>query len=172
MISNIGDTPRVSCSKQRVGIFRYRGFTLVELMIVSLIVAVLAAIALPAYQESVRKTRRADAQGMMMELVQRMESFYAQNRCYSNADDLTTTGICDGAAVAVPTALAQSPKDGATKYYNLSLTNLAATTFTVNAAPIAGSAQTNDKCGTLTLNQDRGKGVSGAHAGITADDCW
>ncbi len=152
--------------------FRHKGFTLVELMIAVAIVAVLAAIAFPSYQESVRKTRRVDAQGMMMELVQRMERFYAENRCYSNADNLAITGICDGAAVAVPAALAQSPKDGATKYYNLSLPAVAATTFTINATPIAGSAHANDKCGTLTLNQDRDKGISGAHAGVTADDCW
>jgi prepilin-type N-terminal cleavage/methylation domain-containing protein len=37
------------------------GFTLIEVMIVVVIVAILAAIAIPSYQDSIRKTRRADA---------------------------------------------------------------------------------------------------------------
>jgi len=44
------DTPR-----------RLGGFTLIEVMIVVAIVAILSAIAFPSYQESVRKSKRADA---------------------------------------------------------------------------------------------------------------
>ncbi len=149
--------------------FRYKGFTLVELMIVVAIVAILAAIAFPTYQESVRKTRRTDAQGMMMQLAQRMERFYAENHCYSNADNLAIAGICDGAAVAVPAGLAQSPREGTTRYYNLTLGNLAATSFTINATPIAGTSQIHDQCETLTLNQDLDKGVTGS---LPVNDCW
>ena len=142
------------------------GFSLAELMIVVAIVGILAAIAYPSYQESVRKTRRADARAGMVELAQWMERFYTENHRYDQTNDATPV------AVSPPTKLTQSPKEGTTKYYNITLSNLAQNTFTINAAPISGGAQADDKCGTLTLKHTGERNVSGAHTGVTADDCW
>ncbi len=50
-----------------------QGFTLVELMIAAAIVAILAAIALPAYQDSIRKARRADGKDFALEIMQLQE---------------------------------------------------------------------------------------------------
>ena len=47
------------------GYARKRGFTLIELMIVVAVIAVLGAIALPSYQDYVRKGRRADARSLL-----------------------------------------------------------------------------------------------------------
>jgi type IV pilus assembly protein PilE len=57
--------------KRRAG-----GFTLIEVMIAVAIVAVLAAVALPAYQEQVRKSRRAEAKSALLQTVQLQERFY------------------------------------------------------------------------------------------------
>jgi type IV pilus assembly protein PilE len=146
---------------------RRGGFTLIELVITITIIAILAAIAYPAYQDSTRSSRRAGAQALMLELVQWMERFYTEHHRY----DQTRAGV----AVAVPVEFSRSPSSAAQpKFYDITLVgaDLTASTFTVQAAPAAGSGQDKDYCGTLTLNQAGVQGIDTTHAGITAADCW
>ena len=139
-----------------------RGFTLIELMVVVSIIAIIAALVYPSYRENVRKARRADAQGVMFELTQWMERFYTENGRYHQ----TRAGTAVGGLV--PVFLLASPKEGGTKFYNFSLTNLTATTFTIVATPAAGQA--GDKCGNLTLTQAGTKGLQSAT--WTVAQCW
>ena len=60
-----------------------KGFTLLELMIAAAIVAVLAAIALPAYKDSIRKARRAEGKDFTMEIMQLQEQFRSENFTYA-----------------------------------------------------------------------------------------
>lgn len=60
-----------------------RGFSLIELMIALAIIAILAAIALPAYQDSMRKGRRAEAQAALMDSAARQEQYFLDNKTYS-----------------------------------------------------------------------------------------
>ncbi|WP_180049895.1 MULTISPECIES: type IV pilin protein [unclassified Acinetobacter] len=62
-----------------------KGFTLIELMIVVVIIAILAAITYPSYQNYVQRTKRADAQAEMMQIAQKMQSYYVINHNYSSA---------------------------------------------------------------------------------------
>jgi len=48
-------------------------FTLIELMVTVAIVGILASIAYPSYQDSVRKSRRADVKGVVLGLANAME---------------------------------------------------------------------------------------------------
>jgi len=141
-----------------------KGFTLMELMVVVTIVGILAAIAYPSYQNSVRKSRRADAKGVLMEAAQWMERFYTENNRYDQNKA--------GTAVALPDNLQTSPKEGTTKYYDIAFnpdppgTN----TFTLRATPKTTSGQDQDPCGALTLTNTGAKGVLGT--GATIENCW
>ncbi|WP_096087356.1 type IV pilin protein [Agaribacterium haliotis] len=60
------------------------GFTLIELITVLAIVAVLAAVALPSYQASIERGRRADAKALLMHVVSRQESLFTEMISYSS----------------------------------------------------------------------------------------
>lgn len=123
-----------------------KAFTLLELMIVVAIVGILASIAIPSYQESVKKSRRADATGALMVLANKMERFFTVNNTYSGA-----------------------PVDDDTEFYRLTAAVPSATTYTLSATPKTGKAQVGDSCGTLTWNQ---AGLKGQAAGLNIPDCW
>ena len=127
-----------------------RGFTLIELMITLLVISILAAIAYPNYTESVRKSRRGQAQADMAELAQNLERWNTVNSTY--------------VGYAVPARLQRSPQQGPV-FYTLGVARTA-TTFTITATP-AGT-HTGDRCGNLSVNQSGTKGVTGESVAF----CW
>ena len=133
------------------------GFTLIELMIVVAIIGILAAIALPSYQESVRRGDRASARAAIMESQQFMERFYAANDAY-NIDKAA-------ANVALPSRLRAVPTESVR--YNLTV-SATVNAYTVTATPIS----TDSKCGVLTLTHTGVKGALGSTATATVSPCW
>jgi type IV pilus assembly protein PilE len=65
-----------------------KGFTLIEVMVVVVIVAILASLAIPGYREYVKRGNRRAAQAVMMEIASQQHQYFAANRTYASATDL------------------------------------------------------------------------------------
>lgn len=126
-----------------------RGFTLIELMIAVAIVAILAVVAYPSYQEHVRRSNRAAAQSVMLDIAARQHQHLLDTRSY--ADSLGTLGVTVPADV--------------TRHYTIATVQEAGPPpgFRVTATPTG--AQARDRCGTLGVDRAGQKTAASA-------DCW
>ncbi len=70
---------------------RTSGFTLVELMITVVLISIVVGIALPSYQNSVRKAHRASAQSFLLEVANREQQLFTTSRRY--ADTVAKLGL-------------------------------------------------------------------------------
>jgi type IV pilus assembly protein PilE len=123
-----------------------QGFTLIEVMIAVIIIAVLAAIAYPSYNNHVVKTRRAAAAACLAENQQLLERHFTSNLSYVGA----TVSQCG---------------NGLDAHYQIGLNGaLAARSYSLQAVPQGQQASRDTKCGTLRVNQSGVKTVSGSAA--------
>jgi type IV pilus assembly protein PilE len=144
------------------------GFTLVELMIVVAIVAILAAIAIPAYQKQIMQSRESSAKSALLDLARREETFYSSNNYYTtqldslgyNSSNITSNAI-------------QVPNNTNEAYYTVTIapasSGTTAATYTATATPVAGSTQVNDPCGTYQLDYLGNQTATGTP---TSGSCW
>jgi type IV pilus assembly protein PilE len=117
------------------------GFTLIELMVVVIIVAVLLAIGLPAYQQQVIRGHRAAAKAEMLDIANRQQQFLLSDRAYASKAILEDSGY--------------ALKDGLdTKYtFDISTVSPAGVPFfTISFTPIG--TQAKDGPDDLTLNSE------------------
>ena len=133
---------------------RNTGFTLLELLITVAIVALLAAVALPAYDYQIRKGHRASAQQFMVEIANREAQYLLDARNYAVATTaLTDLSLTAPAEVSTFYTLTVTAGDG---------TNTATLppTFRITATPNASTKQASD--GILTLTDTGAKTRAGA----------
>ncbi|MBP1472873.1 type IV pilin protein [Frateuria sp. MAH-13] len=134
---------------------RQQGFTLIEMMIVLLIVAILAAVAIPSYRRYVVRSHRVDAQRALTELAARQERFLYSNNSY--ADSVSALGGTSSMAGS---------------YYTVQVDPASAstTTYTLVATAVGSQHDDDTQCQTLSLDQ-AGRQES---TGSTTNDpkCW
>lgn len=111
------------------------GFTLIEVMLTAVIIALLAGIAVPSYQHYILRVRRSEVQQFMLELAIREEEYFQINHVYGS---LLNLGVAE-----LPEAVALN--------YALSVSHAAAPpSYTLTATPLPRSTQERD--GPLSLD--------------------
>ena len=146
-----------------------RGFTLIEIMIAVVIVAILAAIALPSFMDSIRKGRRSEAFAALSALQQAQERWRANNSSYASA--LANTAVVG----APPNGLGLSETSSGGRY-TIALSDPGATGYTATATAVAGTSQAADgNCSALAVRLAGGNVTFGSGAGpdwTDAGRCW
>ena len=147
------------------------GFTLIELMIVVVIAALLAAVAFPAYLGSIRKSRRSDAVSYLTAIQQAQERWRANNPLYSASLAAPPTGL--GFGTTTPSG-----------YYDIGIEpSVDGANYVLTATARAGTSQANDtNCQTLRLQLSGGTVAYGGCTSCAAptppalvsdpDRCW
>lgn len=136
---------------------RQGAFTLIELMIAVVILGVLLAIAVPAYQGYVERSRRTEARTVLLDTAQRLERCYSTYGAYND----NNCDLINGGSLAN-----DIESDGGWYVVSTANSTINAATFTLQAE--AQDTQTNDDCDKFTINQAGTKGVGQG----SVDACW
>ena len=137
---------------------RMSGFTLIELMIAVVVVAILTAIALPSYRDYIIRGKITEATANLADMRVKLEQYFQDNRTY--------VGACvAGTAAPLPTG---------TKYFTFTCPTLTAAAFTVTATGIAaqgmsGFSYTVDQANTQATTISAPASTDGW---LTSATCW
>ena len=146
-----------------------QGFTLIEVMITVVIVAIIAAVAIPNYTDYVTRSKFTEAHGQLADLRVKMEQYYMDNRRYSTTAAGGTCGL--GATIAVAgtkyfayTCASSALNAAGDQAYTLTATGaagegLAGLAFTINQANARGTTVT----GTMATK---------GYATPSPNNCW
>jgi len=127
------------------------GFTLTELLISVAIVALLAAVAVPAYTGYVEKARRSDATTGLTKIAAELERCYTQFSEYDNAG-CSFGFVSNGALRNVNPAALVAGIPSEEGDYTLNLAGTPQTYDLTAIATAAGRQANDDTCETFTLS--------------------
>lgn len=122
---------------------------MIEALIMLAVFAILATIALPAYEGFMSKSRRTDAVNTLMRLQVEQEKWRGNDTDYGTLAEIW------------------SGTDSLEGFYTVSVTANTAATYTMTAAPKTGGPQEGDSCGTFAVNQS-----GPLYSGYADDACW
>lgn len=131
---------------------KVKGFTLVELMIVVVIIGILGAVSMGFYGDYVIQANRTDARAALSETATSLEKCRSLYSTYNHANCNVTF-----------------PVTSESGYYSVTAAFASPTEFTLTAAPVDGQPQANDaECKALTLTNTGLKNATGT----TPAECW
>lgn len=164
-----------------MSMYKHRGFTLIELMIVVAIVGILAAVAYPAYTDSILKGKRAQARTALMELMQQQERYMTQRNCYlgftTNASAVATatapgSGVCGGVTATSVPFKTFAGESVATASYLLSAEACPSMTIANCVRVIATPIRPDPAVGNLQFTSTGTKSCTGTAATSNPRLCW
>ena len=118
-----------------------RGFTLIEMMIVIVIVSVLLLVGLPAYRKQVIQGNRAEGTGALLRIMDRQERYYANNFPPTYASSMTGLGF------------SSATLETENRHYSIAAGNCTGSTDVKSCVKLTATAQGGQtKDGDLTLN--------------------
>jgi type IV pilus assembly protein PilE len=139
-----------------------KGFTLIEVMIVVAIVAILAAVAVPSYKNSIQKTRRAEAKEALARVAAAQERFFFTNNRYGSAAELSLGATTENGHYTVLVNLGNCSGSGA---------STRCVSFTLNATA-AGVQASDYDCQIFVLDHVGRKSATKAGGGAATAKCW
>lgn len=143
---------------------REYGFTLIELMVAVVILAILAAIAIPSYMGIQKRSARSEAKANLEAIALALEGYMAENNHYGNGVFAYTCGPnCPGTSFNHPGPIGTVANLGNNLMYWYKITATTAPpapAFAVSAIPMPGGRMSGDI--TIWLRSDGIKGPTGA----------
>lgn len=128
-----------------------QAFSLIELLLVLVLLGLLAGVAMPVYQQSVLKARRADARITLYDYSQRLY------RCTLSTDKLIK---CRNITVV--------PAESLHGFYKIRISHLSNHGFELTASP-TGSQARDQACAEFILHSNQRRSISG-YADLR--QCW
>lgn len=101
---------------------KHRGFTLIEVMIVVTIISILAAIAMPSYQQYIIRGKRSAAQARMMDIAILEQQYLLANRSYADKATLEANGYALPTEVSAHYSYDVVPVAGTVPSYTITFT--------------------------------------------------
>jgi type IV pilus assembly protein PilE len=148
------------------------GFTLVELMVTIMVLAVLSAIAYPSFVSAIRKSRRADAVAALSSVQQAQERWRNNNPAYADNAKLT---LPVNPAPPAQAGLGQSATSSSS-YYSIEITSASAAAYRLTAHAVSGTQVDDGDCKYLGIDVVGGNIQYGSGAGAVvypdAHNCW
>ncbi|BEP38033.1 type IV pilin protein [Variovorax sp. V59] len=133
------------------------GFTLIEVMIVVAIIGILASIAIPAYNDYVRRGQLPEAFNTLSAYRATMEQYYQDNRNYGPSG---TNCAANAAAAFTPSG---------TKYFSYTCTTSnSQQNYVITATGSAGQAVGH----TYTLNHNGDRATTQFKGSTVTQSCW
>jgi type IV pilus assembly protein PilE len=123
------------------------GVTLIELMVVAVVIAILAAVAIPSYQSYIIRANRSAAQQFMLGIASRQEQYMLDARTYTS-----TLGAGGLGLTPSDWDCTSNPAQCTNSRYTITVVATAGPPagYTISAVPKVGTPQENDQ--TLTLD--------------------
>jgi len=161
-----------------------QGFPLIDLMITVAIVAILAKVALGAYQDSVLKGKRAQGRTAITELLLQQERYLTQRNCYLGFSSTTSgatasaypSGVCGGGTPSFTATTFPfkyySGDNVSSPAYLLSASNCTGSTI-ADCVQITATPQFTDTAvGSLQATSSGTKSCTGTAASTNPKLCW